>query len=332
MHHALRRRCAGFTLVELLVVIAIIAVLIGLLLPAVQAARESSRRTQCGNNLRQLAIGAMAHVDARRFYPSGGWGYSWTGEAERGFGATQPGGWAYSLLPFVEQTSVHQMGAGLTGSARTLQNARRVSTAVATFYCPTRRPTRSYGGLVITYANASPSPTQFAKTDYAANGGDARLNLPSGPPTGVSCLTTYPNCQSSTGTVDDWWNDQDLQRTTGITTLRSQYRIKDIRDGISKTLMFAEKNINPDMYVTGLDGADNTDAWQGKDWDVIRWTANRPRPDTPGVQLTDYFGGPHAGVFLAAACDGSVRPVDFNVDATTWRRLGSRNDGQAAAW
>ena len=90
---ACRRSRGGFTLVELLVVIAIIGILIALLLPAVQAAREAARQSQCKNNLKQLALGCLNHENAYKQFPTNGWGYSWVGDADRGFDWRQPGGW-----------------------------------------------------------------------------------------------------------------------------------------------------------------------------------------------------------------------------------------------
>ncbi len=80
----------GFTLVELLVVITIIGILIGLLLPAVQSAREAARRTQCSNNIRQLALAALQHETANRSLPSGGWGWGWVGDPDHGYGLGSP--------------------------------------------------------------------------------------------------------------------------------------------------------------------------------------------------------------------------------------------------
>ena len=103
----------GFTLVELLVVISIIGLLISLLLPAVQAAREAARQTQCKNNIKQLALGCLNHETINGRYPTGGWNWRWTGDADRGTDCMQPGGWIYNVLPFIEQQSLHDMGAGL---------------------------------------------------------------------------------------------------------------------------------------------------------------------------------------------------------------------------
>ena len=94
------RNRKAFTLVELLVVIAIIGILIALLLPAIQAAREAGRRSQCANNLKQIGLGANSHLDSMKFFPSGGWGWMCLPECDRGFGKSQPGGWVYSVLAF----------------------------------------------------------------------------------------------------------------------------------------------------------------------------------------------------------------------------------------
>jgi len=116
---AVSRRCrrdgSAFTLVELLVVIAIIGILVALLLPAVQAAREAARRTHCFNNLKQMGLAAQNHQSAHGFLPSGGWGFRWVGDPDLGFGKSQPGGWVYSLMPYIEYQNVYAIGFGRIG-------------------------------------------------------------------------------------------------------------------------------------------------------------------------------------------------------------------------
>src|SRR3954468_2355351 len=108
----LRRAKRGFTLIELLVVIAIIAILIGLLLPAVQKVREAAARMQCSNNLKQMGIAMHSCHDANGYFPTGGWGWNWMGDPTRGSGKSQPGGWIFSILPYVEQDNVYRLGGG----------------------------------------------------------------------------------------------------------------------------------------------------------------------------------------------------------------------------
>ena len=102
---------SAFTLVELLVVITIIGILMSLLLPAVQSAREAARQTQCKNNLSQIGKATLEHVAQYEFFPTGGWGYGWAGDPDRGFNIQQPGGFFYNILPFLEQRNLWQLGA-----------------------------------------------------------------------------------------------------------------------------------------------------------------------------------------------------------------------------
>ena len=113
----------AFTLVELLVVIAIVGVLVSILLSAVQAAREAARRIECQNHLKQISLAVHLHHDALRQLPSGGWGYRWAGQAKNGSGPSQPGGWIYHILPYVEQENVRKMADGNSDATRDANTA-----------------------------------------------------------------------------------------------------------------------------------------------------------------------------------------------------------------
>ena len=171
-----KRPTSAFTIVELLVVIAIIGTLVALLLPAIQAARESGRAQVCRNNLRQLAIAALNHVSAHGHLPTGGWGASWTGDPDRGYAERQPGGWTYNLLPFLEQQAVHDAGSGLIDGRKRSAAANAMQQPNDVFHCPTRRPTRLYPHAWPYNSFNADSTEVVARCDYAINAGDRGFN------------------------------------------------------------------------------------------------------------------------------------------------------------
>ena len=111
-HGAANGAGRGFTLVELLVVIAIIGILVALLLPAVQAAREAARRAQCKDHVKNIALGCLLHEDTHGFLPSGGWTFFYTADPNRGYGEDQPGSWIYSILTYIEERALRDLGSG----------------------------------------------------------------------------------------------------------------------------------------------------------------------------------------------------------------------------
>jgi prepilin-type N-terminal cleavage/methylation domain-containing protein/prepilin-type processing-associated H-X9-DG protein len=162
----LRIRTRAFTLVEVLVVIAIIGVLVALMLPAVQMARESSRRSSCANNLRQQAVAVKLHEGAHKIFPTGGWGGEWLGDPDAGYGPKQPGGWIYNVLAYIEQDNLRQLGRGLKGAARDQALVQMMESPIEVFYCPSRRLPQLYPYTGSELKNAKP-PEKVAKTDYA---------------------------------------------------------------------------------------------------------------------------------------------------------------------
>jgi prepilin-type N-terminal cleavage/methylation domain-containing protein/prepilin-type processing-associated H-X9-DG protein len=310
------RKSKAFTLVELLVVITIIGILIALLLPAVQAAREAARRLQCGNNLKQLGLGCLQHEGAYGYYPPGGWGCFWIGDPNVGSNQNQPGGWVFNVLPYIEQQALHDLALGQIGSAKSAALARMNSTPLTLLNCPTRRAATTYPLKQWTIPNGSDRTATAAKGDYAANGGD-----------GPNCDMGYP------GNLDPTCQTDPNKRETGVIFQSSMIGTPHVSDGLSNTYLLGEKCMNVYWYATGEDDGDDQSMYIGYDPDVNRWTKNDPNtPCTPtgdilGAEQIFRFGSAHSGGCNFVFCDGSAHSISYSIDAEVHRRLGNCTDG-----
>jgi prepilin-type N-terminal cleavage/methylation domain-containing protein/prepilin-type processing-associated H-X9-DG protein len=319
----------GFSLVELLVVITIIGVLVALLLPAVQAAREAARQAQCANHVKQLALAAIAHESTTGLFPTGGWDRTWLGHPDRGFDKRQSGGWVYNVLPFLEQQALHDLGAAGSGVTLEDANTRRLATPLAGLHCPTRRSAALYRFLYSPqFRLVNGSVTEVARNDYAMNGGDY-VQWRSSTPTDLTTADdpTFP------------WSD--MSRQTGISHQRSEVRMSDISDGASNTFLLGEKYVNADHYADGKDLGDNDTMYCGDDLDLLRFAgivgtvgtsdrSNLPLRDRSTLLEGNYvqwFGSAHANGLNMSFCDGSVRTIGYTIDAEVYRCLGNRRDG-----
>lgn len=307
-------RRAAFTLVELLVVIAIIGVLVALLLPAVQAARESARRTQCTNQLKQVGLAFQNHHDTFGRFPSGG--LSWPSARTMVNGSTPAGadsqawGWAYQILPFVEQrvlwetpnTGVITSPAPNNGQDGDVLIA---GTIVKGFSCPTlRRPT------LYDYTQSTPNGKRFMM-DYVGNGG------------------TW----GSWAGLDTASNSLDGPLVPSETGSKRFVTFAQLTDGSSNVLLVGEKWVA--QVKSGPECNDDQGYVDGWDNDTICWaktssggTVNVPmKCPRLSAGCGQIFGSSHANL-LIVLCDGSVRAVSFTVAPTVWVAVCSANDGQ----
>ena len=315
----------AFTLVELLVVIAIIGILIALLLPAVQAAREAARRMQCTNAIKQITLAFHNYHDTYKEFPTG---------HLRGTGNNLPTrlpgwGWPALILPFVEQTAIHDQidfGLRLSDTANS-NNLAMVRTPITMFLCPSMSnvPDNGYpNGTGGTYLIDNPGQ---APSSYASIGG--------------AFVSSVRRASTAPG--------------AGILRRDSDTKMRDVTDGTSNTLIMGECvyyntyrngttrfDYNPVLYGVAASGGQGLSIRSAT---IIKATQLRPNVDptvASNSALRTAFASNHPGGVNFGLTDGSVRFISetINHTATTWgqranvpwgtyQQLGSMNDGQS---
>lgn len=278
----------GFTIVELLVVIAIIGILVALLLPAVQASRESVRRIQCQNHLKQMALGFHLQHDSHKIFPTGGWDWNTPPTYVNGLpaiGREQQAGWGFQILPYIEQTTVWNGGGAATDNDKALLAIR---TKIDLFFCPTRRlpqtVTYSYPGYL------GGVDAEHALCDYAASNLDGNGVVKQYDPRRVS----------------------DITDGTSNTLLLGEKRLNHTNLGLPQ----ADDN---EGYTCG---------WNEDTVRLTSQKPKRDFRGDASLYGGKSFGSSHPGKFNAALADGSVRSFMYDIHLPTFKALGDVSDGK----
>jgi prepilin-type N-terminal cleavage/methylation domain-containing protein len=299
----LQRRSA-FTLIELLVVISIIAVLIALLLPAVQASREAARRTQCNNHLKQIALAIHNFENAYQTLPSSRLG-------------PQYATWLVQILPYVEQSPLYNSW-NLTNTYY-MQSTTTLVTQVETFYCPSRRSPPMLSTQFEISSTGIPDTLAHpgALGDYAANGGQFAGSIVDNP------LCNGVMCQATSQVT----NNQ-------LVNSQSQTRLRDIQDGTSQTFLVGEKHVPLSKFGQSGPSWGDGAVFNGDFPRNFNRIAGLPQfnlgqgPNDLAGPWHCKFGSYHPGICQFAFSDGHVAALKNSTPMTILNLLAVRNDGQ----
>jgi prepilin-type N-terminal cleavage/methylation domain-containing protein len=292
-------RRSAFTLIELLVVIAIIAVLIGLLLPAVQKVREAAARAKCENNIKQIGIALHAHHDAYGNLPSSRRDYYQT--------------WLVDVMPFMEQNGAYSLW-NFTKNYYDPANLNARQTPVPAYLCPSRQRPSLLCTLDTADSSAADPNPPGAVADYACSIG-----------TQGDYWCVDPTVTGDVPVNGAFQVQQDMCHT-GFKD-RKGLAFRDMTDGLSNTLFVGEKHVNKDNFGDfnfGDGGAYNGD--HGSSMRAATSTLARSPTDTGSR-----FGSYHTAVCNMLLGDGSVRAVRNSIQLTTLKNLAIRNDGNPIA-
>ncbi len=346
-------RRLGFTLIELLVVIAIIAILMAILVPAVQKVREAANKMSCENNLHQIGIAIHDFAGENNRFPHGGWRWE-AGPTYNGpntsvpppqplGGKEQMAGWMYQILPYLERDALYKTldcppDLSLLAGGPTQQywyapcwqawgNEGPVArTAISTYFCPSRRaPTRGFNGRAKNdYAVCSPG-SQFRGPN------NTRADQPNGP-TGAqvnATLNAFPYYGAIARNNDGWAAAGLYFPDLGRTGFHS------LIDGSSNIILVSEKRMHTNQYM-GDSWHDNEGYLCGWDPDIMRTTLLAPEKDIPEGSIDPLdptwtlgfqFGSAHPGGINILFGDGHVRTAGYNIDRLLFWRLGHVRDG-----
>jgi prepilin-type N-terminal cleavage/methylation domain-containing protein/prepilin-type processing-associated H-X9-DG protein len=304
------RHRSGFTLVELLVVIAIIGVLVALLLPAVQAAREAARRSSCNNNLKQLAIAIHNYHDTYNMFPFGG--ASGHGQHSR-------------LLPYIEQKNVYDLINYSVSVNNALNDVPR-NTKIATFLCPSDpdQLPAALGGRNNYYANMGTN-IMYTTTDTShPNYGKPRFN---GAFMSDEITTGFRDILDGTSNTAMFSEKNKGDGTNGVSTPDSDtYRPGTYPDTADAALADC---LAVDVTDLSKQGNSNVGApWMSSSHSVSQyWHVLPPNSRScmyPSLRISTTAFSRHPGGVQMALCDGSVRFVSQTINLATWRALGTR--------
>ncbi|MBN1911126.1 MAG: DUF1559 domain-containing protein [Pirellulales bacterium] len=294
------KRKNGFTLVELLVVIAIIGILIALLLPAVQAAREAARRMTCTNNLKQVGLGLQLHHDANKRLPAGWISYKSMTDHSAQAGGVPGWAWTTMILQHMEQKALVEEMMDLELPVTDAKNLAAIETPLTGLRCPS-----DTGGKTFNDSAGHALSTSNYIGVY-------------GPAASPSAFETALNTAPAQG--------------EGVFGQNKQVRFRDVRDGLSQTFFVGERRVDFDFYSTWSAAMPGDTYHAGR---VVGAAVAGPnKADSDPTVSQEYhragFSSPHPGLANFVLGDGSVQPVNDEVDPQLFGWLCTINGGEAA--